>query len=168
MAWVAITEADIRTCVSSDELAAYRSRAVDDGAGQDEDVLPRQIEQVAAFVRRYVFSCRSNYEQAVAQVGGIAALGEHTIPPGLMHLALALMVPVIQGRVGGYTVDPNELRKDSRRDALEALEQIAQCKVLADEAWPLLSEEELRDLKGDKDGSETPRVTKRKCRAVVC
>lgn len=157
-AWAEITLDDVRSRVSADELAAFSETAATDEDGDQEDVLARQIRQVAAFVRRYVFSCRSNYEQARRMTGGLDALGEYTIPRGLLHLALGLMVPVIQGRVGGALLDTAEMRKDERASSLAQLEAIAQCRQLADERWPLLSPEELADLIGVKN-NERPRIS---------
>lgn len=107
MAWITITEADILTVLSADELDAYRAASIADD--QPDPVAPT-ILQVTDVIRGYVGGNRANQ------------LGATGIPSKLLAPALDLIAVRIPLRVGKT---PKEGRKTAGEAAIKLLEQVA-------------------------------------------
>jgi hypothetical protein len=117
MAWSAITEANVLTRISGDELAAYRAAAL--GSGQADPVAPA-IEQVTNLVRGRIGACRAN---TLGPAG--------TVPETLLGTALDLVVIEIIKRLPGVSIDAP--RETAKNDALRLLEDVAACRFVVEE-----------------------------------
>ncbi|CAN5545533.1 hypothetical protein BH09VER1_BH09VER1_24590 [soil metagenome] len=123
MSWIAITEADLLTAISGDELTGYREAALADS--QADPVQPT-IDQVTDLVRGYVGGYRQN------QLGPIG-----TIPQKLIAPAVDIIVARIPSRVGRT---PKQGRADNRDAAIKLLERVSQ--GLYDIEEPVVKSEE--------------------------
>lgn len=113
--WVTITEADLLTQISGDELEALREAAL--GAGQTDPVQPT-INQVTNYVRGRVAACQQN------------TLGAgNTIPDELMAHALALIVLQFMTRPAGTVIQQSESRQKAAALAEDILRDVAKCLV---------------------------------------
>lgn len=108
MAWISITEDDLLTAISGDELTGYREAAL--AEGQPDPVQPT-IDQAADLVRGYVGGWKQN---TLGPAG--------TIPQKLLSAAVDIIVARIPSRVGK---SPKEGRKDARDAAIKLLEQVS-------------------------------------------
>lgn len=111
MSWRAITEADVLTQISGDELTAIRAAAL--GTGQADPVAPTML-QVTRQVRGYVAGNPAN---------GLEA-GD-TVPDELIRAAVALIVVELMPRAGGLMIDQGDARRSAARDALAILRDVA-------------------------------------------
>ena len=111
MAWARITEADLLTKISGDELETFRATAL--GSGQVDPVEPA-ITTVTNLVRGHV---RAN------PVNTLGAEG--TIPKELLGPALDLLVIEIQKRCAGLLIDLSDTRKRAADTAMNILSRVA-------------------------------------------
>jgi len=117
MSWSAITEAELVTHISGDELEALRAAAL--AAGQ-VDPVSVSITQVTDEVRGYVAGCARN------------ELDTDTtkIPDRLMRAACDMTIAEIIGRVPGYELEEKRQKKYDQAIALMRL--VASCKFAID------------------------------------
>src|SRR5688572_3926612 len=114
--WVAITEADLLTQISGDELEALREAAL--AVAQADPVQPT-IDQVTNYVRGRVAACDSN------------TLGAgNTIPDELLAHAVSIIVYRLMMRPAAATIDDKGgSRKDAHDAAERILKDVAACEV---------------------------------------
>jgi len=108
MAWITITEENLLTAISGDELASYREAAL---ADQQGDPVAPTIAQVTNLVRGYVGGNPAN-------VLGPAG----TIPEKLLAPACDILAVRIPLRVGR---SPKKGREDGLKAAIELLERVS-------------------------------------------
>lgn len=113
MAWVNISEADLKTRLSGPELAAFRSAALASGQA---DPIADLIEQNVNKVRGYIAACQRNTLGA-----------DGTIPDKLLGTALSLIVLEVMARAAGIVIDSNDVRRMAAKDATRLLENVARC-----------------------------------------
>jgi hypothetical protein len=146
MSWITITEADLLTAISGDELTGFREAAL--ASGQADPVAPT-IAQVIDLVRGYVGGCKTN------QLGPSG-----TIPQKLLAPAIDIIVARIPNRVGK---SPKPGRADNQKSAIELLERVASCNFDIEEpatlsteqpssASPSFSGRTRRDVRKEHDG----------------
>ena len=112
MAWRAVTEDDLLTRMSGDELAALRESSL--GTGQSDPV-SEHIDQVTEMVRGYIAAHSAN------------TLGESgTLPERLIRPACDILVMDVSTRSGGILIDISDTRKTAHDNAVRLLEQVAQ------------------------------------------
>jgi hypothetical protein len=111
MAWARITEADLLTKISGDELESFRATAL--ASGQVDPVEP-SITIVTDLVRGHVRAYTVNTLGA-----------EGTIPKELLGPALDLLVVEIQKRCAGVLLDLGETRKTALQTAMSILGRVA-------------------------------------------
>ncbi|MFH0907190.1 MAG: phage protein Gp36 family protein [bacterium] len=133
MAWIPITEDDVKTRLAGAELAAYKSRAL--AAGQ-ADPLPEIIEQTVDEIRGYI-AVRNTLQNGV------------TIPSKLKSAALALIVYRVITRL---PVSVSRERTDENTRAEELLKLVADGKFRVEEATTPSTE---------ASGSQSPMITPR-------
>ena len=114
MSWRAITEADVLTQISGDELAAVRAASLQ--AAQADPLAPT-ITQVTQEVRGYVAACSQNVLDATGT----------TVPTELIGHAVAIIVPRLMARVAGLSIDKDKVRGDAAREAMRVLRDVAAC-----------------------------------------
>lgn len=114
MSWRAITEADVLTQISGDELAAVRAAALQ---ALQADPLAPTITQVTKEVRGFVAGCSRN----VLDADGAK------IPDELIGFAVAMIVPRLMARVAGLSIDKDEVRRGAQKDALAVMGKVASC-----------------------------------------
>jgi hypothetical protein len=127
--WITITEADLLTAISGDELTGYREAAL--ASGQADPVAPT-IAQVTDLVRGYVGGCKSN------QLGPAG-----TIPQKLIAPAVDIIVARIPNRVGK---SPKPGRAENQKAAIELLERVASCHFDIEEPVELAEEQPSANL----------------------
>jgi hypothetical protein len=108
MSWLALTEANLLTTLSSSELEGYRAAAL--ATGQDDPVTPT-MSLVTDLVRGYV-AASGRYLLGVAG----------TLPEKLFAPALDIIAFRIPARVGQ---DAEQSRKTLNDQAIKLLEQVA-------------------------------------------
>jgi hypothetical protein len=127
MSWAAITEADLLTQISGDELASIRAAAL--GAGQADPVQPT-IDQVTAYVRGRVAACQQN------------SLGAgNTIPDELLMHAVAMIVVGLIKRPAGMVIESEDVRQKAADRAEEVLKDVAACEVAIEQPEEVSDEE---------------------------
>lgn len=114
MSWRAITEDDLKTQISGDELSAVRDAAL---ADEQEDPVQPTIDQVTKEVRGFVAACSRNVLDADAA----------KVPDELIGYAVAIVVPRLMGRLAGLAIDKEEVRKTAASNALSVLRDVAAC-----------------------------------------
>lgn len=140
MAWRAITDADILTRMSGDELETFRVSAL--ATGQDDPVAD-VITQVTNEIRGYIAACEKN---TLGSAG--------TIPETLLGTALDKLVIEIQSRVAGIVIDSDEVRRDKLARAQRLLRDVAQCNFTVEQ--PESGSESDEDWGGLSPASTTP------------
>lgn len=112
MSWRAITEADVVSKISSDELEAIRAAALASG---QVDPVASEIDSVTELVRGYVAS------------SGVEMDTDNPtyIPERLIGPAVKILVVDIPARVAGMALDENDVRRDAKKEAIRLLEQVA-------------------------------------------
>lgn len=109
MAWRAITDTDIKSKLSDDELAQIRANAK-----TGTDPVADSVRIITDKVRGFVAANSRN------------VMGpEGTIPERLMDSALALLVPDVYGRTAGLLIDLDGVRTDAAKAARELLRDVA-------------------------------------------
>jgi hypothetical protein len=124
MAWITITENDIKTRLAGAELSAYTSAAKAQGQGNP---LTEIISQVVSEIRGYVAACARNTLGAGA-----------TIPDKLLSAALAMIRYRLITRL---PLSISEERKREYDDAISLLERVSDCKFAVDEPAEASSED---------------------------
>lgn len=114
MSWRAITEADLVTRLSGDELEAFRGTALAEG---QPDPVAQIFTQVTDQICGYVKGCASN------RLGPAG-----TIPTSLLGTAIDLVLIEIQARAAGMLIDPEDVRKEKARAAERRLNDVAACR----------------------------------------
>lgn len=109
--WRKITEADLLTRLSANELDTIRSIAEGESRG---DPVAEAVANVTAKVRGYIAGNRSN---VIGPAG--------TIPETLIDVAVALLVVDLYGRSAGLLVDLNDVRKAAAQAAERTLRDVA-------------------------------------------
>jgi len=111
MAWVAITEAHLKTRLSGPELNGFRSAALATGQA---DPIASQIAQTVDLVRGYIAGYQAN------------RLGEAgTVPEKLVGVTVDLLVVEVEKRCAGKLIDPNGHREKSAQTAMSILRDVA-------------------------------------------
>jgi hypothetical protein len=110
MSWRTITESDLKTALSSDELSTLR-RALGADA---EDTIANTLNLLAAEIRDHISSGGSDVDATAA-----------TLPEGLIARAVQIAIIRISTRAGGVLPDPKGLRAK----AAEAAEKFFQDRV---------------------------------------
>lgn len=113
MAWVTISEDDLREYLSGQELESFRRATQSPG---DEDPVQGIIDKVTALVRAHILAC-PRYTLALAG-----------IPDVLLDSACSIIVVKIMARAGGAVLDQAGERKKAADAAKALLKEIAQCK----------------------------------------
>lgn len=117
MAWIALTEDDIKSRLSINELETW------DDAGQDEGSevsrMPGIITQVTGLVRGRVASCRDNQ----LSTAGL-------IPEELLWAAATIAKYMLLNSIPAIGDSAQEERRDENRRAHEMLDQAAKCELL--------------------------------------
>jgi len=121
MAWRSLTEADVRSVLSDSELAALSRAAGPDGLAEH---IALACSDVAATVRGYVAADARN--SLLGPAG--------TVPAGLRQAALAILAVDLPARLGGLSLDPRGVRKDSKAAAVKLLESVAAGRFLVEDA----------------------------------
>lgn len=125
MDWITPTEADILTRCSGAELEAFRAVALGDGQA---DPVAATIATVVDMMRGYIAQC-PNVDMTTKEAG--------TIPKSGLHAFLDLVVPTVQQRPAGAVIEgSNNIRIDSRSDAMKWLRDAAKCLIAVEEAPP--------------------------------
>jgi hypothetical protein len=109
MAWRAITNQDILTKLSADELAQVRAQA-SEGTDPVSDAVALVVERVRG-------SIAANSKNTMGPEG--------TLPERLIDAAVALMVPALYGRTAGLLIDLNDVRKEAAKEATALLREVA-------------------------------------------
>lgn len=135
MAWITITEDDIKTRLAGAELSAYTSAARASGQGNP---LPEIITQVVSEIRGYIAACERN----------TLSVGE-MIPDKLLGAALAMIRYRLVTRL---PLSVSDERKQEYTDAIRLLERVADCKFMVEE--PLEPDDE-------QSSAPSPRITQR-------
>jgi phage gp36-like protein len=148
MAWIAITESDVKTRLAGAELSALQTAALASG---QSDPLPELIAQVVDEVRGYIAA------------GGFT-LGEGTVVPQKLKSAT---LAIIRYRVATRLPAKSFLNEDRVReyqDAIRLLEQVARGQFVVEEPTtpedepqggggsPGITERELAYTREDQDG----------------
>jgi len=111
MAWRAISESDLLAKISGDELSALRDAALGDG---QPDPVAAAIAQVTDMARGYIMSNPAN---AIGPAG--------TVPERIIGACVDILVVDIGSRVAGTILDPNDVRRTAKNNALTLLRDIA-------------------------------------------
>jgi hypothetical protein len=118
MAWIQLTELDLKDRLASNELAVW------DSAGQDVDNVvsrvPGIIKQTTSLVRGRVATCTTN----------TIDLDPCLIPDELLWAAATIAKNMILASIPASGQDTSEERRDENRRAHEMLDQAADCKLL--------------------------------------
>jgi hypothetical protein len=139
MAWIEITEDDVKTRLAGAELSALTGAAL---AGGQTSPLADVIAQVTREVRGYVAGCAAN------------TLGDGaTIPDELLGAALALVREGLASRLPRFPLD--ETRREQARAARAQLRDAADCRLKV--AGP-------ETATAERIASPTPRITARERR----
>lgn len=117
MSWRAIIEADLKTQISGDELAAVREAAL---AENQEDPVQPTITQVTKEVRGFVAACTQNVLDA----------NPLFVPDELIGHAVAIIVPRLMGRVAGLAIDKDDTRKNALNTAMGVMRSVAKCEFV--------------------------------------
>lgn len=110
--WPTLTEEDVRTRLSGDELEAFRQSSRDPG---DPDPLPAILRIVEDRVRASVAACKLNPLNATG------------IPSGLVDAALDLVTMRVMQRARGRILDPDGVRKEAAEAAEGLLRRVENC-----------------------------------------
>jgi hypothetical protein len=117
MAWIALTEADITSRLSVNELETW------DDAGQDEGSevsrIPGIITQVTGLVRGRVSACRDNQ----LSTAGL-------IPEELLWAAATIAKYMMLNSIPAIADSSQDERKEENRRAHDMLDQAAKCELL--------------------------------------
>lgn len=140
MAWVSLTEADVRTRLSSAEVAALNAVHV---AAGDTQTLPRVIAQVVDEVRGYI-----------AATGNTDLEDGAKIPGKLVGAALALIRYRLISSLPNQSLI-TEPRKQEYNDAIRLLERVADGKFRVEE--PVVASTESIKYAGPKITGKTRR-----------
>lgn len=129
MAWITLTEADVKTRLAGAELTAYKGSAVASGITGAE-ILEEILEGTIREVRGRVAACDRN------------ELGDGlTIPDELRHHALAIVVYRLITRLPLPATSPLvEQRRAAYDDAQEALDKVAKCEFAIEQPTTVSSE----------------------------
>ena len=103
MSWRTLTETDLLTAISPDELALLR-RAL---GGQADDAIARTLTNLANELRGYISAGGSALDATTA-----------TLPDSVIAQAAAIACIRIASRAGGALPDPKGLRKLSHDNAI--------------------------------------------------
>ena len=117
MAWITVTEDDVKTRLAGAEVTALKSAALASG---QSDPLPEIISQCVDEVRGYIAACDENELEE----------GEK-IPQKLLAATLALIRYRMATRIPGRLL--NEERKQEYTDAIRLLERVSECKFAIEE-----------------------------------
>lgn len=118
MAWLALTDTEVKTRLAGAELTALQTAALADG---QTDPLPEIIEQVVDEVRGYISS------------GGYTLGTSQTIPARLVGSALALIRYRAATRLPSSGM-LDEDRRNEYKDAIRLLERVSEGKFSIEEA----------------------------------
>jgi hypothetical protein len=141
MSWISITDAEILTRISGAELSGFRAAAL--GTGQ-VDPVPVVTLQVVEMVRGYIAGCRQN------QLGP-----ETTVPEKLIGPTVDLIVVEVEKRAAGSLIDPSGTRRDSQREAMTILRDVAACRFVL---------EAPDDVTGEAQMTPSPTISAKKPR----
>lgn len=114
MAWVAISEDDLREYLSGQELDAFRNATQAPG---ESDPVQGILDKVTVLVRGYILGC-PRYSLG----------GDGKLPEVLLDAACCIAVVKIMARAGGAVLDPAGERKKAADKARELLTLVSQCK----------------------------------------
>jgi hypothetical protein len=95
MSWRLITESDLKTAISADELDTLRAAL----GAQSEDTIAATIALQAAEIRDYISSGGSDLDATA-----------YTLPEGLIARAVQILIVRLSTRAGGILPDPKGLR----------------------------------------------------------
>ena len=118
MAWIELTESDLKVRLSADEIASW------DSAGQEEDNVvsrvPGIIQQTTGLVRGRVASCVNNRLDP----------NPCLIPEELLWAAASIAKYMMLSSIPATGLDTSEERRDESRRAYDMLDQAASCELL--------------------------------------
>ena len=118
MAWIELTESDLKVRLSADEIASW------DSAGQEEDNVvsrvPGIIQQTTGLVRGRVASCVNNRLDP----------NPCLIPEELLWAAASIAKYMMLSSIPATGIDTSEERRDESRRAYDMLDQAASCELL--------------------------------------
>ena len=118
MAWIELTESDLKVRLSADEIASW------DSAGQEEDNVvsrvPGIIQQTTGLVRGRVASCVNNRLDP----------NPCLIPEELLWTAASIAKYMMLSSIPATGLDTSEERRDESRRAYDMLDQAASCELL--------------------------------------
>lgn len=107
MSWRVLSESDLLTAISPDELAVLR-RAL---GGEASDIVQTVLDNLAEEIRGHISASGADLESTAA-----------TIPESLVARAVQIAVMRVSIRAGGVLPDPKGHRKDAHDAALKFLE----------------------------------------------
>lgn len=116
--WQTVTEADVLTKISGDELTNFRAAAL---APAQVDPLAEVIENAVRMVRSYVVACRNNRLNAGS-----------TVPHALVGVTVDLVVPQMMTRAAGIILDPDGVRRKAADEAMRILRDCAACRFMVE------------------------------------
>ena len=138
MAWIAITESDVRTSLLSSELAAIQSPHAASG---DTQLVSKKIQEVVDEVRGYIAAWPDNQLEEGAK-----------IPSKLLGAALALIRYRIISSIPSQTL-LTESRRTEKEDAMKLLERVSDGKFRIED--PVITEDETVRRAGPKITAKT-------------
>ena len=110
MPWITITPSDVSTVLSSVELDAFNAAVLGDG---NQNPLDEIITNVTNLVRGFCAASMDNRLEAGLK-----------IPDILLRPALSLICLDVCSRCAGIILDPDGVRKENARQAMETLRSI--------------------------------------------
>lgn len=125
MAWREITETDILTKLSKNELDTVKA------AAPNGDPVPGAIRMVSDRVRGSIAAHAANVMGA-----------EGTIPERLMEAAVSLLVVQLYSANGGMLIDLNDTRAEAAKSAERQLERVADGKFAVELPGPVGTSDE--------------------------